>query len=396
MANSDKSNLATRMSSLVPEGAYAVLSQAQELERAGKTIIHLEIGQPDFPTPKHIVEAAVQALRSGKTKYTPSLGILPLRRSIAESLSAFYDCEVDYRQLAVTPSGKTAIFAAMAALLDPGDEVIYPDPGFPTYRTLIDFFGAKPVPIPLVEMNHFSLDMAIFRRRMSRKTKLVILNSPSNPTGGVIPRKDLEEIAQCVRETRAWVMSDEMYRRIIYTNEPYASIYSLPNMKDRTIIIDGFSKTYAMTGWRLGYLVAPTAIIAKIDYLLTHSVGCTASFTQEAGVAALESSQKEVTLMVSEFRKRRDFVVKTLNSIPGITCQNPDGAFYVFPNITSFHKPSKDIASYLLNNAGVAILDGTAFGKHGEGHLRLSYAVDMKTLAEGLDRIRIGLSGLAR
>lgn len=394
MATSNKGNLASRMSLLAPEGAYAVLSQAQELERAGKTIIHLEIGQPDFPTPKHIVEAAVQALRTGKTKYTPSLGIAQLRKCIAFSLTSSHGEEVDYRQVAITPSGKTAIFAAMAAVVNPGDEVIYPDPGFPTYRTLIEFFGAKPVPIPLVEERHFSFDLREFRKRVSKKTKLVIINSPSNPTGGVIPRKDLEEIAHRIRDARAYVMSDEMYRRIIYTKEPYVSIYSLSNMRERTIIVDGFSKTYAMTGWRLGFMVAPTAVIAKIDYLLTHSVGCTASFTQEAGVAAIESSQKKVTLMVSEFRKRRDFVVKALNSIPGITCQNPDGAFYVFPNITSFHKSSKDIASYLLHHSGLALLDGTAFGRHGEGHLRLSYAADMETLAEGLDRIRIGLSEL--
>lgn len=390
------SSLATRMSSLAPEGAYAVLSQAQELERAGKNIIHLEIGQPDFPTPKHIVEAAVQALRNGKTKYTPSLGIVPLRQCIASSLTSSHGKEVDYRQVAITPSGKTAIFAAMAAVVNPGDEVIYPDPGFPTYKTLIDFFGAKPVPVPLVEESHFSFDMAEFRRRLSKKTKLVILNSPSNPTGGVIPRKDLEEVADRICDTDAWVLSDEMYRKILYVNEPYTSMYGLPKMKNRTIIVDGFSKTYAMTGWRLGYLVAPTGIIAKIDYLLTHSVGCTASFTQEAGIAAIESSQKQVTLMVSEFRKRRDFVVKTLNTIPGITCQIPDGAFYVFPNISSFKRTSKQLASYLLQKAGVALLDGTAFGMHGEGHLRLSYAADMKTLAEGLDRIRVGLSALAR
>lgn len=390
------SSLATRMSSLVPEGAYAVLFQAQELERAGKNIIHLEIGQPDFPTPKHIVEAAVQALRNGKTKYTPSLGIVPLRQCIASSLTSSHGKEVDYRQIAITPSGKTAIFAAMAAVVNPGDEVIYPDPGFPTYKTLIDFFGAKPVPVPLVEESHFSFDMAEFRRRLSKKTKLVILNSPSNPTGGVIPRKDLEEVADRICDTDAWVLSDEMYRKILYVNEPYTSMYGLPKMKNRTIIVDGFSKTYAMTGWRLGYLVAPTGIIAKIDYLLTHSVGCTASFTQEAGIAAIESSQKQVTLMVSEFRKRRDFVVKTLNTIPGITCQIPDGAFYVFPNISSFKRTSKQLASYLLQKAGVALLDGTAFGMHGEGHLRLSYAADMKTLAEGLDRIRVGLSALAR
>ena len=394
MVKSDTSNLATRMSSLAPEGAYAVLSQALELERAGKTIIHLEIGQPDFPTPKHIVEAAVQALRSGKTKYTPPLGIVQLRQSVAFSLISSHG-EVDYRQVAITPSGKTALFAAMTAVVNPGDEVIYPDPGFPTYKTLIEFFGAKPVPIPLVETNHFSFDMAVFRRRISRKTKLIILNSPSNPTGGVIPRKDLEEIADRIGGTSAWVLSDEMYKKILYVNEPYTSIYSLPNMKGRTIIVDGFSKTYAMTGWRLGYLVAPPSVIERIDYLLTHSVGCTASFTQEAGIAAIESSQKQVTLMVSEFRKRRDFVVKTLNNIPGVTCQNPDGAFYVFPNVSSFHKSSKDIASHLLHYSGVALLDGTAFGKYGEGHLRLSYAADMKTLAKGLDRIRIGLSRLA-
>ena len=378
------------MTFLAPEGAYAVLSKAQELERAGKSIIHLEIGQPDFSTPKHIVEAAVQALRSGKTKYTPPLGIVQLRQSVASFLTSSHG-EVDYRQVAITPSGKTALFAAMAAVVNPGDEVIYPDPGFPTYKTLIEFFGAKPVPIPLVETNHFSFDMAVFRRRISGKTKLVILNSPSNPTGGVIPRKDLEEIADRIAATRAWVLSDEMYRKILYVNEPYTSIYSLPSMKSRTIIVDGFSKTYAMTGWRLGYLVAPTDIIAKIDYLLTHSVGCTASFTQEAGIAAIEGPQQQVTAMVTEFRKRRDYIVEALNSMKGIICQNPDGAFYVFPNIRAFGRTSKEIARYLLEEGGVALLDGTSFGAWGEGYLRLSYAASMDVLKEGISRIRTAL-----
>lgn len=385
---------ASRMSELSSEGAYAVLSEAQALERQGKSIIHLEIGQPDFETPKHIVQSAITALRSGKTKYSPSLGILPLRQQLAKTASKFRNIDIDARQVAVTPSGKTAIFAVMALLLNPGDEVIYPDPGFPTYRTLISFFGAKAMPIPLVENNHFSFDMAVFRKSFTKKTRLVILNSPGNPTGGVIPKKDFIEIAGMVRETHAFVMTDEMYSQIIYSKEPYHSIYSLPRMKERTFIVDGFSKTYAMTGWRLGYLIAPELMIEKMDYLLTHTVGCTATFIQEAGIAALLGSHIATRSMVDEFRKRRDYVIDQLNRMDGVRCELPDGAFYAFPNVSSFHLRSKQLASYLLNTGGVALLDGTSFGDHGEGYLRISYATSMNLLEEGLRRIKMSLRSL--
>lgn len=387
--------LASRMSVLAPEGAYAVLSAAQELERKGKSIIHLEIGQPDFATPGHIVDAGIAALRAGKTKYTPPLGIWELRKAIATSVTAARRIDTSAANVAVTPSGKTAIFAGIAATVSAGDEVMYPDPGFPTYRTLIEFFGGKGVPIPLAESNHFSFDMRVFRKKFTKKTKLVILNSPSNPTGGVIPRRDIEEIADMVKGKSCWAMTDEMYSRMLYDHKPYTSIYAIAGMQKQTIIVDGFSKTYAMTGWRLGYLVVPTAIIDRIDYLLTHTVGCTAAFIQEAGIAALEGSQRPSIRMVEEFKKRRDMVVALLNAIPGVHCEVPDGAFYVFPNISSFHRTSKEIALYLLEKAGVAILAGSDFGRYGEGHLRISYAAKLPILEEGMKRMRKALEKLA-
>lgn len=383
--------LASRMSVLTAEGAYAVLSRAQELARKGKSIIHLEIGQPDFATPGHIVDAGIAALRAGKTKYTPPLGIWELREAIAGHVSTARGKETSPGNIAVTPSGKTAIFAALAATVSGGDEVMYPDPGFPTYRTLIEFFGGKGIPIPLVESNHFSFDMQVFRKKFTRKTKLIILNSPSNPTGGVIPKADIEEIADRVKGTGCWVMSDEMYSRMVYSSDPYASIYSIPGMQKQTIIVDGFSKTYAMTGWRLGYLAVPETIIDRIDYLLTHTVGCTAGFVQEAGVAALKGSQKPSIRMVEEFKKRRNMVVTLLNDIPGVRCQVPDGAFYAFPNISSFGKSSKAVALYLLEKAGVAVLAGTDFGNFGEGYLRISYAASTQILQEGIQRMKRAL-----
>ena len=387
-------NLASRMSTLAAEGAYAVLSSAQELERQGKSIIHLEIGQPDFATPAHIVRAGIAALRAGKTRYTPPLGVWELRVAIAKQVSAARGKETSSGNIAVTPSGKTAIFAALAATVSAGDEVMYPDPGFPTYRTLIEFFGGKGVPVPLVESNHFSFDMRVFRKKFTRKTKLIILNSPSNPTGGVIPKRDIEEIADTVKGRSCWVMSDEMYSRMLYDNTPYASIYSVPGMQKQTIIVDGFSKTYAMTGWRLGYVVVPEAIIDRIDYLLTHTVGCTAAFVQEAGVAALRGPQKASEAMVKEFKKRRNIVVPLLNAIPGVRCPVPDGAFYAFPNISSFNKSSKEIAHYLLHKAGVAVLAGSDFGRYGEGYLRISYAAKLPILEEGINRMRKALEKL--
>lgn len=387
-------NTAKRINVLKPEGAYAVLSKATRLETEGKKIIHFEIGQPDFPTPKNIIEAGIKAIKSGLTKYNPPLGIMSLRKKIAAEINKTRVLNLSEKQIAITPSGKTAIFAAMAAVLNKGDEVIYPDPGFPTYRSLIDFFGAVAKPVPLLESTGFSFDMSIFKKSFSKKTKLIILNSSSNPTGGVIPKKDLLVIAEIIKKTNCWVITDEMYSKIIYDRLIYPSFYSLPGVQNRTILVDGFSKTYSMTGWRIGYLAAPKFLIEKIDYLLTHTVGCTATFTQYAALEALNGPQNSLEKMVEEFKKRRDFVVSELNKIHGIKCQSPQGAFYVFPNIKSFGKSSKWIANYLLENAGVALLDGTAFGKYGEGYLRISYATDMKNLKEGIKRIKKALSKL--
>ncbi|OGK14426.1 hypothetical protein A3H80_04820 [Candidatus Roizmanbacteria bacterium RIFCSPLOWO2_02_FULL_37_19] len=386
-------SLAKRTDVLAAEGAYAVLSKATILEKKGKDIIHLEIGQPDFPTPKHIANAGVEAIKKGYTKYNPPLGILPLRQAIAKDVSSKKDINISSDNIAVTPSGKTAIFTALLALIEPGDEVMYPNPGFPTYQTLIDFLGAKRVPIPLIEKNNFSFDMNVFRKKFSKKTRLIILNSPSNPTGGIMRKQDLMEIAHAVKNTQCWVITDEIYDQITYS-DAYTSYYGLPGVKDRTILVSGFSKTYAMTGWRIGYISAPTRIMDKIDYLLTHMVGCTATFTQHAILAALNGPKDELRNMVKEFKHRRKFVVSSLNQMPGIVCPEPAGAFYVFPNVKSFNKKSSWIANYLLEKGGVALLSGSDFGKFGEGYLRISYATSMKNLQEGIERIRISLAKL--
>lgn len=384
-------NLASRMSTLFPEGAYAVLSQAQRLEQLGRSIVHLEIGQPDFKTPDNIALSGINAIKNGKTKYTAPLGILPLRTEIARSITTSRGIDTNSNQVAVTPSGKTALFAAIAAVVEPGDEVIIPDPGFPTYRTLSEFFGARVKSMPLLEKNGFRIDIRKLKKIFSKKTKLIIVNSPSNPTGGILTKADLQEIADLVANSHAWVLSDEIYDQFLYDSNEYHSIYAEPRMKSHTMIVNGFSKTYCMTGWRLGYLVVPENILSKIDYLLTHSIGCTASFTQEAGITALTGSQGSVKKMVEEFKQRRDYLVSELNTIPGVHCQLPAGAFYAFPNIASFHKSSKYIALHLLEKSGVALLSGADFGKQGEGYLRISYASSMSNLKEGLVRIRRGL-----
>lgn len=380
--------IAQRMSKLMPEGAFAVLANAQELERGGKNIIHFEIGQPDFPTPKHIAEAGIAAIKSGKTYYTPSLGIHDLRVAIASRYSSMHYASVDYRQVAVTPSGKTALFTAFATIINPADEVLYPNPGFPAYKILIEFFGGKAVPIPLVEKRNFSFDMEVFRKKISKKTKAIIINSPSNPTGGIVPEEDLREIASLAYQYKTWVVSDEIYSQILYTGKPHISIYNMPRMRNQTIVVDGFSKSYAMTGWRLGYLISPTSIMERIDYFLTNSIACSPSFIQEAGIVALNGSQLHVKKMVAELKRRRDFVIKQLNTISGVTCLVPDGAFYAFPNVKVFKKTSKKLADYILLDAHVALLDGTSFGSYGEGYLRISYATDMNTLQLGLERIK--------
>lgn len=379
--------LAKRTNVLQPEGAYAVLNRATELEQQGKKIIHLEIGQPDFPTPKNIADAGIKAIRDGYTKYNPPSGIAPLREKIASEINKSRKTNIKSGQIAVTPSGKTAIFIALSAILEKGDEVIYPNPGFPTYQTLIDYFGCIRKPIPLLEKNGFSFDMNVFKKSLSSKTKAIILNSPSNPTGGIVPQKDLLEIAALVKNTNCWVITDEMYAKIVYDDLVYPSYYGIKDIQNRTILVDGFSKTYSMTGWRIGYLAAPEKIMNKIDYLLTHTVGCAATFTQYAVLEALHGSQNSLQEMIVEFEKRRDFIVAELNKINGIVCQKPQGAFYVFPNIKKVGKSSKWLANFFLEEGKVALLPGTAFGKYGEGYLRISYANSLENLNEGLRRI---------
>ena len=353
-------------------------------------MIHLEIGEPDFPTPAHIVEAAKKALDDGWTHYGPTQGYPELREAVAAHVSATRGISVGPQHVSIVPGGKPIIFFPMLALLEPGDEVIYPDPGFPIYQSMIQFLGATPVPIPLLESRGFSFDLDLLRDRLSSKTKMLVLNSPQNPTGGVIPADEIAIIADLVRERDLIVLSDEIYSRICYGERP-ASIASLPGMLEKTIILDGFSKTYAMTGWRLGYGVMPEWLVEAVNKLMVNSNSCTASFTQRAGIAALTGPQDAVTNMVAEFHRRRDAFCDGLNRIPGIHCARPGGAFYAFANITRTGMDSKTAADFLLNEAGVACLSGAAFGKYGEGYIRFSYANSYENLMEAVKRIESAL-----
>ncbi len=380
--------LADRTLHLEPEGAYAVLAKANELAASGKKIIHLEIGQPDFQTFANIAKAGTDAIINGETRYTPSAGIPSLRKEIAEYTGKRLGLNFTPGQVVVGPGAKPLLFFPMMALLEPGDEAIYPDPGFPSYKAIIETMGAKPVPIPLRESKNFSFDIDELESKVNEKTRLLIINSPSNPTGGVTPENDLKKVAELAEKFDFWVLSDEIYTRLVYSGEPVASICQIPGMEKRTIIMDGFSKTYAMTGWRLGYGIMPEALADKVGLLMTHSVGCTASFTQIAGIEALAGPQGQVEEVKRTFKKRRDIIVDGLNNIPGITCLRPDGAFYVFPNIKSFGKSSEKIADYLLSEAGVALLPGTSFGENGEGYLRLCYATSVSEIEEALSKIK--------
>lgn len=386
--------LAGRIYRLGSEGAFTVLAKATALERKGRSIIHFEIGQPDFNTFSNIRNAGIKAIKSGKTRYVASLGTHELRGEIAQFASKEREIKILPENVAVTPGCKNALFAAFAAIVEEGNEVIYPDPSFPAYKNLIEFFGGKAIPIPLLEEREFSFDMKEFKKKVSKKTKAIIINSPGNPTGTIIPKRDLEQIAKIAKKFNIWVITDEIYSRIIYDAKHYDSIYTMNGMRQRTIMVDGFSKTYAMTGWRLGYLIMPKEMGSLVDNFLNNSISCTAAFTQEAGLEALRGPQREVKNMVSEFKKRRDFVVKELNKIPGVSCFPPNGAFYAFPNIKSFQRSSKKIADYLLEDGGVAVLDGTSFGALGEGYLRISYATSMGNLEEGLRRIKRSLQKL--
>ncbi|MBS7636614.1 pyridoxal phosphate-dependent aminotransferase [Candidatus Bathyarchaeota archaeon] len=378
---------ADRMASLGTETAFEVLARAKALERQGKDIIHLEIGEPDFDTPKNIKEAAVKALHAGYTHYVPAAGIPELREAIAEYISKTRKIQVDPEEVVVTPGAKPIMFFAILACVERGEEVLYPNPGFPIYESMINFVGAKPVPIPLKEENDFRLDHEYVKAKITKKTKMIILNSPENPTGGVLTKEDLKVIADCiVNRDDVLVLSDEIYSRIVYEGN-HESIASLPGMKEKTIILDGFSKTYAMTGWRLGYGVMRKDLAEKITQLMINSNSCTCAFVQMAGVEALKGPQDSVEKMIAEFRERREVIVSGLNNIKGITCKKPKGAFYVFPNIKGVGKTSKEFSDYLLNEAGVAVLPGTSFGKYGEGYLRISFANSVENIKKALDRI---------
>ncbi len=378
--------LANRMTRLGTETAFEVLMKARALEAQGREVVHLEIGEPDFDTPANIVEAGIKALRQGQTHYTPSAGIPQLREAIAEEVSATRGISVNPDQVVVTPGGKPIMFFAILALCEEGDEVIYPNPGFPIYGSMINFTGATPVPLPLLMEKDFRFDAEEFQDLVSPQTKMIILNSPHNPTGGVLTQGDLETIAEAAIENDAMVLSDEIYSRMVYEGE-FASIASIPGMQERTIVLDGFSKTYAMTGWRLGYGVMPQWLAAQVSNLMVNSNSCTAAFSQWAAVEALTGPQDEANKMVEAFRQRRDVIVDGLNQIPGFRCLRPKGAFYVFPNIEGTGKSSREMQDFLLNEAGVATLAGTSFGRYGEGFLRLSYANSVENIQKALSWI---------
>jgi len=387
--------LADRMSQIGVESAFEVLVRARELERKGKHVIHLEIGEPDFPTPAHIVEAAKRALDEGYTHYGPTQGLPELRESVARYVSITRDIRVGPQHVAIVPGGKPIIFFPMLALIESGDEVIYPNPGFPIYESMIRFSGGVPVPIPLIEDRGFSFDLDLLRKRLSSKTKLLVLNSPQNPTGGVIPPEDIRAIADLVCDRDLMVLSDEIYSRIYYGEAP-VSIANLPGMLEKTIILDGFSKTYAMTGWRMGYGVMPEWLVDAVNKLMVNSNSCTATFTQRAGIAAIDGPQQAVDAMVAEFRRRRDAFCAGLNQVPGIRCALPGGAFYAFANITGTGIGSKELADRMLYEGGVSCLNGGAFGKFGEGYIRFSYANSYENLMLAVERIKtVAASGLA-
>jgi aspartate aminotransferase len=378
--------LAERMSRIGVESAFDVLVRARALEAQGRSVIHLEIGEPDFPTPPHVVEAAKTALDQGWTHYGPTQGQPELREAIAAHISRTRGITVGPQNVSVVPGGKPIIFFPMLALLEPGDEVIYPNPGFPIYESMIRFCGATPVPLPLEESRGFSFDLNRFASLLNERTKMVVLNSPQNPTGGVIPGDDLKAIAGLLRERDIIVLSDEIYSEIYY-GEPPVSITQFPGMLEKTIILDGFSKTYAMTGWRMGYGVMPEWLVEAVNKLMVNSNSCTASFTQRAGIAALTGPRECVNEMVAEFRRRRDIVVAGLNQIPGFRCPVPGGAFYAFANVKGTGMGSKELADFLLYEAGVAGLNGGSFGEYGDGYIRFSYANSQENLREAIARI---------
>lgn len=379
-------NFADSMSRLGTETAFKVLAKAKGLEAKGKDVIHLEIGEPDFDTPNNIVEATVKALKAGHTHYSPAPGIPELRKTLADDAAARRGIDINPAQVVVTPGAKPIMFFSLLALISPGDEVMYPNPGFPIYESVINFIGATSVPYPLREEKEFSFDVDEFLSLVSDKTKLIILNTPQNPTGGILSKSDLEKVAEIALEKGIIILSDEVYLNIIYEGEHF-SIASIPGMQKQTIILDGFSKTYAMTGWRLGYGIMPEELAKKVEQLQINSNSCTCTFAQYGAIEAIKGPQDDVHKMVAEFKRRRDVIVDGLNEIDGISCLRPHGAFYVFPNITQLGVDGEKFVDILLEEFGVAALSGTAFGKYGKGYLRLSYANSVENIQKALDRI---------
>lgn len=388
--------IAQRMNLLGTETAFEVLAEVNKLKASGKDIISFAIGEPDFNTPSNIIDAGIKALKGGYTHYGPSAGLLPIRESIARYVSNSRGIKVDPEEVIVTPGAKPIIFFGILSCINEGDEVIYPNPGFPIYESVINFIGAKPVPLPLLEEKDFRFDVEMLKEKITKRTRMIIINSPQNPTGGVLTEDDLKIIADLAIKNDLWVFSDEIYCNMVYDGE-FKSIASIPGMKERTILLDGFSKTYAMTGWRLGFGVTNTELATHITRLVTNSVSCTSTFTQMAGVEALEGSQEESQQMIREFKTRRDIIVEALNSIDGIACKKPGGAFYVFPNVTEACrklklKDAKELQKYLLYEAGVAVLARACFGNKNEEenqeYIRLSYAASHEDIREGVRRIK--------
>ena len=379
--------LAKRMSRLGTETAFEALAAARALEAEGKSIIHLGIGEPDFDTPIHIREAAKSALDDGYTHYTPSPGLMDVREAVALHQSNSQGYSVSPENIVITPGGKPVMFFTILALIENGDEVIYPNPGFPIYESMINFAGGTAIPWQLKEENDFSADVDSLVHLVSNKTKLIIINSPNNPCGSVMPPEDIERVAKIAKDANVFVLSDEIYKDFYFEGQ-HVSISQFEGMRDRTIILDGLSKGYAMTGWRVGYGVFPNALVEPISRLMTNSVSCTAAFSQIAAAAALNSNQEDAQAMVKEFKSRRDIMVSGLNSLPGITCNNPKGAFYAFPNITNTGMSSSDFEKRMLNDAGVSLLSGTAFGEMGEGYIRVTFANSRENLNEALKRMK--------
>ncbi len=374
-------------SSIYGEAAFEVLAKAQALERQGKSIFHFEIGEPDMETPENIANAGIRAIQEKKTHYVPSIGLLELRKAVQDEVEKTRDYRPDLKQIVITPGLKPGIFFSMLSIVNPRDEVIYQDPGYPTYGSVTSFLGAKSILVPLLEENEFRMNPDDIKERITEKTKLIVVNSPQNPTGSVMTKSELEDIAGLAEEHDLYVVSDEIYSKMTYDTKHYTPT-GRDEAKERTVLLDGFSKYYAMTGWRLGYMVVPCKMADRLQNFLVSAVSCTAAFTQWAGVEALTGDQSFIPEMMARFKEKRDRIVKGLNSIPGFTCLSPKGAFYAFPNITGTDMTSQECADHLLYKAGVAVLPGTAFGPYGEGYLRFSYATILENIDAAVKRIR--------